>query len=162
MHKHPYYGYRWDDIEEYASFVKVFVMKDLCHIYKELNGSISLSKNEGKILFLYALKALGEDRNISLEMFMEMCNLDTTIEMIKEYRKLVENFIREQYEEQIPYYPEKDFLMYEVLEDTNIDLMDRAIAYKELLCQFAKTVAEAKGKMNVKERIWLSKLSLHI
>jgi hypothetical protein len=33
MHKHPYYGYRYDDIEEYVSYVKLFVMKDLCHIY---------------------------------------------------------------------------------------------------------------------------------
>ena len=62
MHKHPHYGYRYDDIEEYVSYVKLFVMKDLCHIYKELNGSISLSENEGKNLFLYALKVLGEKR----------------------------------------------------------------------------------------------------
>ena len=158
MHKHPHYGYRFDDIEEYVSFVKVFVMKDLCHIYKKLNGSINLSENEGKILFLYALKVLGEDRNINIEMFKEMCNPNTTIEMIIEYRELVENFIKQQYEEQLPYYPENDFLMYEVLEDANIDLMDKAIEYKELLCQFAKTVADAKGTMSVKERLWLLKL----
>lgn len=160
MHKHPHYGYRYDDIEEYASFVKIFVMKDLCHIYKKLNGSISLNKNEGKILFLYALKALGEDRNISFEMFKEMCNPNTTIEMIKEYRKVVENFIKQQYEEQIPYYPKNDFLMHEVLEDANIDLMDRAINYKGLMCQFATSVSEAKGKITTKERKWLSNLVL--
>lgn len=162
MHKHPHYGYHYDDIKEYISFVKLFVMKDLCHIYKELNGSISLSKNEGKILFLYALKVLGEKRDFSFEMFKELCNPNTTIEMIKEYRKVVENFIKQQYEEQIPYYPKNDFLMHEVLEDANIELMDRAIEYKELMCQFATSVADAKGKISTKERKWLSNLASQI
>lgn len=157
MHKHPHYGYRFDDMKEYVSFIKIFVMKDLCHIYKKLNGSISVYSNEGKIIFLYALKALGEDREVSLEMFTEMCNPNTPIDMIIEYRKVVENFITQQYEEQLPYYPKNDFLMYEVLEDTNLELMDRAIEYRDLMCQFATAVANAKGKINPKERKWLQK-----
>ncbi len=160
MHEHPYYGYRYDDIEEYVSFVKLFVMKDLCHIYKELNGSISYSKNEGKILFLYTLKFLGEKRDFSFEIFKEMCDSSTTIEMLIEYRKMTENFIKQQYEEEIPYYPKNDFLMHEVLEDANIDLMDRAIEYNRLMYQFATSVADAKYEITTKERKWLSNLAL--
>lgn len=50
--------------------------------------------------------------------------------------------------------------MHEVLEDANIDLMDRAIEYKELMCQFATSVADAKGNIATKERKWLSSLAL--
>jgi hypothetical protein len=89
-----------------------------------------------------------------------MCNPNTKIEMIKEYRKVVEDFIKQQYDEPIPYYPKNDFLMHEVLEDTNLELMDRAIEYKELMCQFAASVADAKGKITAKERKWLSNLAL--
>lgn len=159
VHKDPHYGYRFDDLKEYENFVKIFVMKDFCHIYKELKGSVSVNKNEGKIFFMYTLKALSEDSNVSFEIFKEMCNPHTTIETIVKFRKLIENVIDQQYEEGVPYYPKKGFLMYEVLEDENLELMDMAIEYKEIMCKIASAVADAKGNLTAKENKWLSQLS---
>lgn len=159
VHKDPYYGYRFDDLKEYEIFIKIFVMKDLCHLYKELNGSVGINENEGKIFFMYTLKALSEDSNVNFDIFKEMCNPHTTIETIVKYRKLIENTIEQQYEEELPYYPKKGFLMYEVLEDENLELMDMALEYKEMMCRIASAVANAKGELTAKEIKWLSQLS---
>ena len=86
-------------------------MNDLCHIYKQLKGSVNINKKEGKILFLYTLKALSEDDNFSYEIFNEMCNINSTIKTIIDYRTLVENVIKQQYDEKLPYYPDNDFLI---------------------------------------------------
>jgi hypothetical protein len=158
MHKHPHYGYRYDDLEDYVMFVKIFVMKDLCHIYKELKCSISVNDKEGKILFLYAIKALGNN-TLSFETFEELCNPDSSIKTIVEYREMIENFTKQRYEEEQPYYPKKGFLMYEVLEDENLEMIDMAIEYKELMCRIASAVADAKGNLKIKESKWLSQLS---
>lgn len=158
MHKHPHYGYRYDDLEDYVIFIKLFVMKDLCNIYKELKCSISINDNEGKIIFLYAIKALGNN-TLSFETFEELCNPNSTIKTIVEYREMIENFIKQRDEEELPYYPNNIFLIQDVLEDENIEMMDLAIEYKEIMCRIASAVANAKGKLTAKERKWLSQLS---
>lgn len=157
MHKHPHYGYRYDDLEDYVMFIKIFVMKDLCRIYKELKCGISINDNEGKILSLYAIKALGNN-TLSFETFEELCNLDSSINTIVEYREMIEDFIKQRYEEELPYYPKNSFLMQDVLEDENIEMMDLAIEYKEIMCKIASAVANAKGKLTDKQRKWLSQL----
>lgn len=157
MHKHPHYGYRYDDLDDYVIFVKIFVMNDLCHIYKELKSDIRVNKNEGKILVLYAIKALGNN-SMNYDTFIELCNPNSSIKTIVEYREMIEDFIKQRYEEELPYYPKKGFLMYEVLEDENLELMDMAIEYKEIMCQIASAVADAKGKLTSKESKWLSQL----
>ena len=158
MHKHPHYGYRYDDLEDYVMFIKIFVMKDLCRIYKELKCSIRIFDNEGIIIFLYAIKALGNN-TLSFETFEELCNPSSSIKTIVEYREMIENFIKQRYEEELPYYPKNSFLMQDVLEDENIEMMDLAIEYKELLCRIASAVANAKGKITISDSKWLSKLS---
>ena len=145
MHKHPHYGYRYDDLENYAIFIKVFVMNDLCHIYKELKCDISINTNEGKILFLYAVKALGNN-TMSYETFVELCNPDSSIKTIVEYREMIENFIKERCEKELPYYPNNSFLMQDVLEDENIEMMDMSIEYKELMCKFTSVLKIAKSR----------------
>lgn len=157
MHKHPHYGYRYDDLEDYVIFVKIFVMNDLCHIYKELKSDIRVNKNEGKILVLYAIKALGNN-SMNYDTFIELCNPYSSIKTIVEYREMIEDFIKQRYEEELPYYPKKGFLMYEVLEDEYLELMDMAIEYKEIMCKIASAVADAKGKLTSKESKWLSQL----
>lgn len=157
MHKHPHYGYRYDDLDDYVIFVKIFVMNDLCHIYKELKSDIRVNKNEGKTLVLYAIKALGNN-SMNYDTFIELCNPNSSIKTIVEYREMIEDFIKQRYEEELPYYPKKGFLMYEVLEDENLELMDMAIEYKEIMCQIASAVADAKGKLTSKESKWLSQL----
>lgn len=158
MHKHPHYGYRYDDLEDYVIFIKIFVMKDLCHIYKELKCSISINDNEGKIIVLYAIKALGNN-TLSFETFEELCNLDSSIKTIVEYREMIENFIKQRYEEELPYYPNNRFLMQDVLEDENIEMMDLAIEYKEIMCRIASAVANTKGKITVSDSKWLSQIA---
>ena len=158
MHKHPHYGYRYNDLKDYVIFIKIIVMKDLCNIYKELKCSISINDNEGIIIFLYAIKVLGND-TLSFEIFEELCNPNSSIKTIVEYREMIENFIKQRYEEELPYYPKKGFLMYEVLEDENLELMDMAIEYKEIMCQIALAVADVKGKLTPQKRKWLSQLS---
>ena len=133
-------------------------MKDLCNIYKELKCSISINDNEGKIIFLYAIKALGNN-TLSFETFEELCNPNSTIKTIVEYREMIENFIKQRDEEELPYYPNNIFLIQDVLEDENIEMMDLAIEYKEIMCRIASAVANAKGKLTAKERKWLSQLS---
>ena len=145
MHKHPHYGYRYDDLKDYVMFIKIFVMKDLCHIYKKLKCSLSIKDNEGKILFLYAIKALGNN-TLSFETFEELCNPDSSIKTIIEYREMIENFVKQRYEEELPYYPNNSFLMQDVLEDENIDMMDLALEYKELMCRIESAVANAKAR----------------
>ena len=49
--------------------------------------------------------------------------------------------------------------MQDVLEDENIEMMDLAIEYKELMCRIASAVANAKDKITVSDSKWLSKLS---
>lgn len=68
-------------------------MKDLCHIYKELKCSISINEKESKMMFLYAIKALGNN-TLSFETFEELCNPDSSINTIVEYREMIENFIK--------------------------------------------------------------------
>lgn len=161
MHRHPHYGYRYDDLEDYVIFIKIFVMNDLCHIYKELKCDININTNEGKILFLYAVKALGNN-TLSFETFIELCNPNSAITTIVEYREMIEDFIKQQVEEKLPYYPKNDFLMYEVLEDENLELMDMACEYLGLMNQFAKAVANAKGEISPREQKWLSQLASRV
>ena len=161
MHKHPHYGYRYDDLEDYVMFIKIFVMKDFCNIYKELKCSISINDNEGKIIFLYAIKALGNN-TLSFETFEELCNPNSSIKKIVEYREMIENFIKQRYEEELPYYPDNSFLMQDALEDENIEMMDLALEYKELMCRIASVVANARGKITVSDSKWLSKLGIKV
>lgn len=49
--------------------------------------------------------------------------------------------------------------MQDVLEDENIEMMDLAIEYKEIMCKIASAVANTKGKLTAKESKWLSQLS---
>ena len=162
LHKHPHYGYRYDNLKDYEGFAKIFVMKDLCNVFKELKGSYSIYDNEGKILFMYALKAIGDNSSVSFDVFKEMCNPSTSIDTIIKYRKLIENFIKQQVDEKLPYYPQNDFLMHEVLEDENLELMDMACEYIELINRFAKAVAKAKGKISPKGQKWLSQLAARV
>ena len=145
MHRHPHYGYRYDDLEDYVIFIKIFVMNDLCHIYKKLKCDISLNADEGKILFLYAIKALGNN-TLSFETFIELCNPNSAITTIVEYREMIENFIKQRYEEELPYYPSNSYLMQDVLEDENIELMDMAIEYKELMDKIVSAIKNAKAR----------------
>ena len=161
MQKHPHYGYRYDDLEDYVIFIKLFVMSDLCYIYKELKCDISINTNEGKIIFLYATKALG-DNNLSYETFLELCNPDSSIKTIVEYREMIENFIKQRYVEELPYYPNKGFLMQDVLEDENLEMMDLAIEYRDMMSQLASTVAKDKGDITGKERKWLSQIATQL
>lgn len=161
MHRHPHYGYRYDDLEDYVIFIKIFVMNDLCYIYKKLKCDISLNADEGKILFLYAIKALGNN-TLSFETFIELCNPNSAITTIVEYREMIENFIKQKYEEELPYYPQNDFLMHEVLEDENLELMDMAYEYLGLMNQFAKAVANAKGEISPRGLKWLSQLASRV
>ena len=161
MHKHPHYGYRYDDLEDYVMFIKLFVMKDFCNIYKELKCSISINDNEGKIIFLYAIKALGNN-TLSFETFEELCDPNSSIKTIVEYREMIENFIKQRYEEELPYYPNKGFLMQDVLEDENLEMMDLAIEYRDMMSQLASTVAKAKGDITGKERKWLSQIATQL
>ena len=48
--------------------------------------------------------------------------------------------------------------MQDVLEDENIEMMDLAIKYKELMCRIASAVANTKGKLTDKQKKWLSQL----
>lgn len=154
----PFYGYRFSKLKDYEIFVRLFVMYDFRHIYKTLRCNQSIFKDVGKLLFIYAMKELGQDKNVNFEIFKEMCNPNSTIDVVIEYRQTIENFIDEINKEKIPYYPVKGFLMQEILEDENVELLDKEIKYKELMSQFATTIANAKGKLTAKQKEWLSQL----
>lgn len=160
MDNHPCYGHRYRSLKDYKMFVKIFVMTDLYHIYKELKCKLGAFSNEGRIIFLYGMKVLGEDTNVNLDIFREMCNPASDIDVIVNYRILIDNFITNGYNENVPYYPSKGFLMQEVLETGNIELMDMSVVYVELMSKFASAVAEAKGKLTAKEKKWLSQMAL--
>lgn len=72
---------------------------------------------------------------------------------------MIENVIKQRFEEKLPYYPNTNFLMYEILEDENIELIDLAIEYKEIMCRFAQAVADAKGKLTDTPSKWLSQMT---
>ena len=102
------------------------------------------------------------NNTLSFETFEELCNPNSSIKTIVEYREMIENFLKQRYEEDLPYYPKNGFLMQDVLEDENIEMMDLAIEYKELMCRIASTVANAKGKITVSDSKRLSKLGVKI
>lgn len=158
IHKHPYYGYHFDNLEEYALYVKIFVMKDLCYVYKKLGCNIGVFKDEGKILFLYSLKALGSEP--SIEIFRELCNAKTEIDVIKELRKTTVDFIKSQHDEILPCSPVDDFVMHKILKEGNMAEMSKR--YMILLYQFASVVAKAKGKISEDGSKWLLQLATRI
>lgn len=154
IHKHPFYGHHYDDLNEYKIFVKIFVMKDLCSVYKKLKCSISVYKKEGHALWLYSLKVMGVSTNF--EMFKELQKRKPKYEVIEELRETATKFIKERYEMEFPNYADSDFVMCDLLDDVD-ELL--SLEYMRLMSQFASAVANAKGKMTDKERKWLSQLS---
>ena len=152
IHKDPYCGSHYSNLGEYAMFVKIFVMHDVCDIYKNLRCKLSIFTEEGKIISMYVMKVLSTDGNVDYEIFREMCNPDSTIDEIVEWRTFIDDFINKRYKEKMPYRPNNRFIMQDILEVGDVDLMDMAIEYKDLLNQFANAVADAKGKLTPKQK----------
>ena len=83
VHKDPYYGYRFDDLKEYEIFVKIFVMKDLCHLYKELNGSVGINEIESKGWALTPSKYIEFiDHDLDIDYEKEMARIQTEMKEI--------------------------------------------------------------------------------
>ena len=156
IHKHPIFGHQYDDLDDYKNLVKIFVMKDVCTIYEELNCSISAYKKECQLIYLYTLKVLEFDAGYNI--FKEISNRKTKLEMIRELRELTTNFIKDRSKLELSPYHNGDFLMRSVLETENIEMMDLSIEYMKLMGQFASAVANAKGNLTEKESKWLSQI----
>ena len=154
IHKHPYYGYRYDDIEEYKNFVKIFVMTDVCYIYKRLNRSIDAETNEGKLLIMLGLKWLGFD--IDYNLFYEMFNPNNAIDVYREYREFGENLVKERYEIELPHYPKKGFVMKDILFDVDDD---KSYEYMDKMQQFAIVLADVSDSITNDDRKWILQIN---
>ncbi len=141
LKKHtPYYD-QFYDFGQFETLIRVFVIKDLGRIYKGLNHSFNFDTTEGKPLFLYMDKEVGESTDISYEEFAQICDLRPQIKAAARIRELIENQMKSFYEFDIALWTDTDFLIHSLLKDVKKEWAKR---YMELMRQFASAVTDAK------------------
>ncbi len=145
LKKHTPYHNQFYDFDQFETLIRVLVIKDLGRIYKGLNHSFNFDTAEGKPLFLYMEKDVGESSETSYEAFNEICNPKTRLEAATKMRKVIENLMKSFYEYDIAIWTDTDFIIHCVLKEVDNELAKR---YMELMRQFASAVADANGELS--------------
>lgn len=127
------YGKQINDWGEYETLIKVFVIKDLGRIYKGLNHSINFDTAEGKALYLYMDKEVGEETDIPYDSFCLICNPNPPIEAAVKMRALLERQMKAFYECDIELWTISDFMIHSLLKAVDSELAKR---YLEIMHQF--------------------------
>ena len=127
------YGKQINDWGEYETLIKVFVIKDLGRIYKGLNHSINFDTAEGKALYLYMDKEVGEETDIPYDSFCLICNPNPPIEAAVKMRALLERQLKAFYECDIELWTISDFMIHSFLKAVDSELAKR---YLEIMHQF--------------------------
>lgn len=127
------YGKQINDWGEYETLIKVFVIKDLGRIYKGLNHSINFDTAEGKALYLYMDKEVGEETDIPYDSFCLICNPNPPIEAAIKMRALLERQLKAFYECDIELWTISDFMIHSFLKAVDSEL---AKLYLEIMHQF--------------------------
>lgn len=127
------YGKQINDWGEYETLIKVFVIKDLGRIYKGLNHSINFDTAEGKALYLYMDKEVGEETDIPYDSFCLICNPNPPIEAAVKMRALLEKQMKALYECDIELWTISDFMIHSFLNAVDSKLAER---YLEIMHQF--------------------------
>ena len=137
------YGKQINDWGEYETLIKVFVIKDLGRIYKGLNHSINFDTAEGKALYLYMDKEVGEDTDIPYDSFSLICNPNPPIEAAVKMRALLERQLKAFYECDIELWTISDFMIHSFLKAVDSELAKR---YLEIMHQFELFVKGTNDK----------------
>lgn len=137
------YGKQINDWGEYETLIKVFVIKDLGRIYKGLNHSINFDTAEGKALYLYMDKEVGEETDIPYDSFCLICNPNPPIEAAVKMRALLERQMKAFYECDIELWTISDFMIHSFLKAVDSKLANR---YLEIMHQFELFVKGTNDK----------------
>lgn len=139
------YGKQINDWGEYETLIKVFVIKDLGRIYKGLNHSINFDTAEGKALYLYMDKEVGEETDIPYDSFCLICNPNPPIEAAVKMRALLERQMKAFYECDIELWTISDFMIHSFLKAVDSKLANR---YLEIMHQFELFVKGTKNTIS--------------
>ena len=109
-------------------------------MYKGLNHSINFDTVEGKALYLYMDKEVGEETDIPYDSFCLICNPNPPIEAAVKMRALLERQLKAFYECDIELWTISDFMIHSFLKAVDSEMAKR---YLGIMRQFELFV---KGK----------------
>ena len=140
------------DQDSVITFIKIFVFKDVCKLYKKLNHSINIDTIEGKFLLLFLSKS--QNFEVDFETFNRRCDPNTILD---------EDFlVREKSMDLIMIYNDQTFdlgydglIMKNVLDNVDKDLSKK---YMVILYRISSAIAKADGNISEEESRWLSDL----
>lgn len=135
--------------------INTLVEKDMYKAFKKLNHSINIDTIEGKILFLYMLKAINVETDFKT--FNCYCNPISLNSHIIKVRVGIDGLIKSSYISKIAVNDinPSDFNIKHILDQVDKELSKK---YMVLLYRFASVVAKADGKITKEEEEWLSQL----
>lgn len=133
------------------TFTNLFVIKDLCECYKNLNHSIDIDTPEGKVLFMFLLKITHVEHDF--DKFNECCNRNSFYQGVTEVRETCAHLLRVSYEFEVGI--NSEFNMPFFLNQVDSDLSKR---YMIILYRCASVIAKADGRITEVESNWLSSI----
>lgn len=135
--------------------INTLVEKDMFIVFDRLNHSINIDTAEGKILFLYMLKAINVE--IDFKIFNRYCSPISTDSSIIKVRVGIDGLIKSSHKSKVGVddISSSDFNIKHILDYVDKELSKK---YMVLLYRFASVVAKVDGKITEDEEKWLSQL----
>lgn len=149
---HQILGQVLTDEDRIDTFIRTFLIKDICEIYKTLGHSINFDTIEGKVLFLALMKC--NNFEYDYEAFNYMCDFLTQNPSAINAREKCTELLRSSYEMNINIGLE-GLILKQLLEASDTDLSKK---YMVILYRISSAVAKADGKITEDESRWLSQL----
>lgn len=144
-----------DQVYDYSSckfFVDLFIIKDICYIYKKLNHHTDINTIEGKFLFLHIIKVANMEYNYDI--FNLCCNEFSDSQDVKDARNHVNDFINSSISFETNLYFD-GFYLSRFLSLFDKDLNDK---YLTILYRCASVIAKAGGHVSEEDCNWISQI----
>lgn len=146
---------RIEDRDGEKFVINTLVEKDMFNVFVKLNHSINVDTEEGKILFLYMLKAINVETDFKT--FNRYCNPISLDSNINKVRVGIDGIIKSSFSSLVSVndISSSDFQIKYILDQVDKELSKK---YMVLLYRFASVVAKVDGKVTEEEEEWLSQL----